>query len=192
MDKIKLKKKWMIAIISIVLLAANQMLYLTVVQFKCTDKIDSGRDLNLYEKLSAYQTHTNLWLFGWVIEPNTAELCFCKQFHIKQPIHLYNLPKEDSYLKSVRANYTKPVRLAWKSYSSKASIYLNGSTVTKHYDEEGGYEYYEYSIPADYSPGIIQIKGITISETVLDYLEQKGWLCVFNTIRIDQETNRGK
>ena len=178
------KMKWMIAIIAIILLAANQILYLTIVQFKCTDKINSGRELNLYEKLSAYQTHTNVWLFGWMVEPNTAELCSCKQFHIKHPIHLFNLPKEDSYLKSVKANYTRPVRLAWKSYSSKASIYLNGSTVTKCYDEDGQYEYFAYSIPADYSPGIIQIKGLALSETVFDYLEQKGWLCVFTDQRL--------
>jgi hypothetical protein len=170
--------------IVVLLLLVNQIIFLTKVQYKCTEKINEGKDLNVYELLSAYQTHTNLWLFGWVIEPNTAELCFCKQFHIKQPIHLYNLPKEDSYLKSVRANYTKPVRLAWKTYSSKASIYLNGSTVTKRYDEDGQYEYFEYSIPADYSPGIIQIKGIALSETVFDYLEQKGWLCVFTDQRL--------
>lgn len=183
MDSTKLKK-WMIAVIAIILFAANQMLYLTVVQFKCSDKINNGLDLNLYEKFSAYQTHTNLWLFGWMVEPNTAELCFCKQFHIKHPIHMFSLPKEDSYLKSVKSNYIRPVRLAWKSYNSKASIYLNGSTVTKRYDEEGQYDYYEYSIPADYSPGIIQIKGIALSETVFDYLEQKGWLSVFTDQRL--------
>ena len=43
---------------------------------------------------------------------------------------------------------------------------------------------FEYSIPADYSPGIIQIKGIALSETVFDYLEQKGWLCVFTDHRL--------
>ncbi len=171
--------------IVVLLLLVNQIIFLTKVQYKCTEKINEGKDLNVYELLSAYQTHTNLWLFGWIVEPNTAELCFCKQFHIKHPIHLFHFPKEDSYLKSVKANYTKPVRLAWKSYSSKVSIYLNGSTVTKRHDEDGKYECYEYSIPADYSPGIIQIKGITMSETVFDYLEQKGWLCVFTDQRLE-------
>ena len=193
------KKKWMISLIAIILLAANQILYLAVIQFKCTDKINSGHDLNLYEKLSAYQTHTNFWLFGWVIEPNTAQLCFCKQFHIRNPFFSFDLPEDDAYLKSVKENYTKPVRLAWKSYNSKASIYLNGSTL---YEEtttdrsfgddnlEIEWKAFWYSIPADYKPGIIKINGITISETVFDYLEKKGWLIVFTHTRMDDHSTQ--
>lgn len=191
-------KTLIIAAAAIILLAANQLLYLAVVQFKCTDKINAGRELNLYEKLSAYQTHTNLWLFGWIVEPNTAQLCFCKQFHIKDPFFTYDLPKDDAYLKSVKENYTGPVRLAWKSYTSKASIYLNGSTLyemtttDRSITDDLEYEWkaFWYSIPADYSPGIIKINGITISETVFDYLEQEGWLLVFTHTRMDDHSTQ--
>lgn len=196
----KTKRRILICAISLVLIfVANQILYLTVVQFKCTDKINSGRDLNLYEKLSAYQTHTNFWLFGWVVERNTAQLCFCKQFHIRKPLISFDLPEDDAYLKSVKENYTKPVRLAWRSYNSKISIYLNGSTLYEvtTTDRSFGDDNLEiewkafwYSIPADYKPGIIKISGITLSETVFDYLEQKGWLIVFTLDRIDKESVR--
>lgn len=38
---------------------------------------------------------------------------------------------------------------------------------------------YLYEVPLDYKPGIIEINGIKISETVFDYLENKKILSVF-------------
>ena len=43
-----------------------------------------------------------------------------------------------------------------------------------------------YEIPLDYKPGLISIHRITISETVFDYLENKGLLSVF-TISVFQK-----
>lgn len=57
------------------LLGINQVIYLTKVQYICTNKIAKGDELNLYETLSALQTHSMLWLLGWIVEPNTAQIC---------------------------------------------------------------------------------------------------------------------
>jgi len=62
------------------------------------------------------------------------------------------------------------IRLTWSSYSTRASIYLNGSYISRRIDDEGDFFWYE--IPLDYKPGIINIYGITLSETVFDYLEK--------------------
>ena len=53
--------------------SVNQVIYLSKVQYTCHDKIQRGEDLNTYEILSAYQTHTNLWLFGWLFSANTGK-----------------------------------------------------------------------------------------------------------------------
>ena len=164
-----------------VLLILNQILYLTKVQYICTDKINNNQELNYYEKVSALQTHSMLWLIGWIVEPNTAQMCFCKQFHISNPIWLFNIP-EDYVVKQAKLKNTK-VRLTWKSYTSKASIYLNGSYIEPY--EQDGYKGYLYEIHSDYKPGIINICGINISETVFDYLENKNILASYIYMRIN-------
>lgn len=73
-----MKKKILIcSILFLALLGINQVIYLTKVQYICTNKIAKGDELNLYETLSALQTHSMLWLLGWIVEPNTAQIV-CK------------------------------------------------------------------------------------------------------------------
>lgn len=186
----KRRTKIILGILGVItLLAINQIYYLCSLQFKCTEKINNGEDLTRYEIFSAMQTHTNFWLFGWVIEPNTALSCFQKQFNMRNPILMPSLPEDEQVLKAKAEAYKHPgkkVRMAWKSYNTKASIYFNGSYVIFHKAED----YYdancfEYEIPLDYKPGVIKINGITLCETVFDYLENIGKLKVFTIRRVD-------
>lgn len=150
------------------LLGINQVLYLTKVQYVCTSKIDKGEELNLYETLSALETHSMLWLLGWIVEPNTAQICFAKQFHLKNLHWLFPIP-QDSKTKDVKKRLLKgemkSVRLAWKSYNSKASILLNGSTMS--ITRIKGATFFSYHIPSDYKVGVVKIAGIKLSETFL-------------------------
>ena len=166
------KNNYKTLITIIIILIVNQCYYLLSLQFKCTDKINQGKELNIYEIASALQTHTNLWLIGWIIEPMTASMCFCKQFHITNPLIQFDIP-EDSVVRKAKNKLSKEnrVRLVWNNYSTKASICLNGSYISNYQDETG--YYYMYEINNDYKPGIINIAGIRISETVFDYLENK-------------------
>lgn len=51
-----MKKKIIIGLLSVVvLLLVNQILYFAKVQYICDEKIKSGKDLNLYETVSALQ-----------------------------------------------------------------------------------------------------------------------------------------
>ena len=81
-------KKYLIRclIVIVLVLLCNQLYYLAKLQFVCSDKISNGKDLNLYETLSALQTHTAFWMFGWVESAPTAISCFEKQFHTRLPI----------------------------------------------------------------------------------------------------------
>lgn len=166
------------------LLGINQVLYLTKLQYVCTSKIDKGEELNLYETLSALQTHSMLWLLGWIVEPNTAQICFAKQFHLKNPHWLFPIP-QDSKTKDAKKRLLKgemkSVRLAWKSYNSKASILLNGSTMSITRNKSA--TFFSYHIPSDYKVGVVKIAGIKLSETVFDYLENKGILSKYTYIR---------
>lgn len=159
-------------LIALLLLTVNQIFYLCSVQFTCTDKINRGQDLNNYKILSAYQTHTALWLFGWIFEPSTACACFKKQFHLYNFFYTPEIPEDDMVRKAkvkLLKGQTDRIRLTWSEYSTRASIYLNGSYISRVTDEEGDFFWYE--IPLDYKPGIINIHGVTLSETVFDYLE---------------------
>lgn len=184
-----MKKKILIySLLFLSLLGINQVLYLTKVQYVCTSKIDEGEELNLYETLSALQTHSMLWLLGWIVEPNTAQICFAKQFHLKNPHWLFPIP-QDSKTKDVKKRLLKgemkSVRLAWKSYNSKASILLNGSTMS--ITRIKGATFFSYHIPSDYKAGVVKIAGIKFSETVFDYLENKGILSKYTYIRNEKK-----
>ena len=173
-----------------ILLTINQVIYLAKVQFVCTEKIERGEDLNLYETLSAYQTHTALWMIGGFFYPNTAYLCFCKQFHItyhcwpseiKDNAQTIAAKKELDRLYKVDSKHDHEIRLVWKDYKDDTSLLLNGSYMgktifeTKSLSGIKGNEMwaYEYKIDSDYKPGIIKVGPITLSETVFDYLENK-------------------
>lgn len=172
-----MKKIKLTLIITLLLLICNQLYYLSSLQFKCTDKINAGEDLNLYEIASIYQTHTNLWLLGWIVSPQTAYGCFIKQFKINNSLYTPTIP-EDAVVKQAKqkllSQKTDKVKLTWKHYTSNASIYLNGSYLYMYNDD--GIDLFLYEIPLDYKPGIISINGIKISETAFDYLENKGIL----------------
>lgn len=194
-----MKKKIIVFILLIVsLLGVNQIYYLNTLQFKCTEKIESGLDLNLYEKFSALQTHANLGLFGWIVEPNVARMCLIKQFHINPNSLTGNimacvkLPEDDDVIKQAKqkliSKECNKVRLAWKYYNSKASILYNGSTLSI-YNSECGPVFW-YDIYVDYKPGIIKINNITLSETVFDYLENKNILSVYKTEKVQKFTDQ--
>ena len=164
------------------------LIYLYKVQFTCEEKIKNSKNLNLYETFCALQTHTSLWLFGWIIEPSTAYECFNKQFHIYNPI--YNplrVPEDDVVIeakKQLLNGTKKKVHLTWNKYTTRASIFLNGSDISLFADETGNY--FLYTIPCDYKPGIIKIHNIIISETVFDYLENKGLLSAFTRYKLQK------
>ncbi len=184
-----MKKKIIIGLLSVVvLLLVNQILYFAKVQYICDEKINSGKDLNLYETVSALQAHCALWMFGWIIEPNTARACFDKQFFIYDPIIMPSLPKDDDVIRNAKrkllSNKASKVRLTWKSYTSPCSMYFNGSTISIFEDE--GKKVFLYEVPLDYKPGMINICGIKLSETVFDYLENKGLLAVYTSHRIQK------
>ena len=59
--------------------------------------------------------------------------------------------------------------------------YFNGSTVSISEDE--GKKVFLYEVPLDYKPGMVNICGVKLSETVFDYLENKGLLAVYTSHR---------
>ena len=188
------KRIILISLLSIIgLYILNQILYLAYMQQVCHEKITTGKDLNWYETASAMQMHTNLWLVGWLVEPNTAEICFCKQFHIEKPLHLFPYVLEDEVVikakQSLKTNGAKK-RLGWKTCNTRAPILLNGATLQRIdiISEDGTRKtLWKYSVPCDFAPGIFKVGFIPISEGTLDYLEKKGYLINFIDVRYQED-----
>ena len=185
-------------ILIITLIFINGCYFVFHGQFKATDKVNSGKDLNTYEIFSTYTMHTACWLFGWIVEPTTAKLAFCSQFHLN-PEYSHQAVPTNEQIENIKQELTTgylqnniPIdtkrRLAFKSYTDKASILLNGayiqlSDIFKEDDVYTDSYFYQrvwkYTIPVDYKPGIVTIANIQISETLFDYLETKGILKPF-------------
>lgn len=184
-----MKKLRKCILLLVLVLIINQVAFLVKVQFICNQKITEGKDLNLYELVSAYQTHTNFWLFGWIVSPNTAQLCFYKQFFVVDPFWLFPI-EEDSCIKKAKhkiKNGADSVRLTWKAYDNSTSLYLNGAYLTTTYvgNTTEGVKTYKYIIPSDYKPGIIKVGPVILCETIFDYLENKHIISNYTYHRLD-------
>ena len=110
-------------ILMLILFFGNILVYLAHTQFKCTDKIKNNQDLNIYEIFSALQCHACFWMFGWVVDPNTAQLCFLKQFYLNDNYKFFNFDiPEDERLKKFKEEAKRtgrPVRMSWPKYTSR-------------------------------------------------------------------------
>lgn len=161
-------------------------------QFIATEKVQSDKELNLYETISTYTMHTACWMFGWIFAPTTAHLAFCSQFGITpENLSLNTLrnPELNKIQKYLLDNkiINKPYRITFKSYTDDASMYLNGATITlidyisQDFGNTEPFIRGKFQVNAyyDYKPGIITFKNIKISETLFDYLENKNILHPF-------------
>lgn len=182
------KKKILVACMAIVAaLFVNGTYFVFFHQKKSWEKLQHGQELNDYEVFSAYTMHTACWLFGWAVEPSTAEICFCKQFHLPYP-HMARFPKDDEHLAEIRKDI-KPGEsryLAWKlekgRYISRASILLNGATMTC-ISKEDGKEVYRFDNPADFAKCYVTVAGVPFCEGLFDYLENIGILSLEKDVR---------
>ena len=178
--------------VMIAALFINGTYFVFFYQKKSWEKLQHDQELSAYEVFSAYTMHTACWLFGWAVEPSTAEICFCKQFHLPYP-HFARFPKDDEHLAEVREEL-KPGQsryLAWKlergKYISRASILLNGATMTC-ISKEDGVSVYRYDNPVDYGKCYVTIAGVPFCEGLFDYLENKGILSLDRDVRYVEYT----
>lgn len=204
----KFLKKITIALaIVFVIVFANGCYFVFNGQFKATEKINAGKDLNVYETFSAYTMHTAAWLFTWPFYPETAYAIMCSQFHIT-PKDKYLRNSEDPFIANsyidnlkrtmkvgdrrriVTNNYTNDTGKSNLSlfnkngvrYKSDIETLLNGGYLVyaSYFPEVKDYEpahaYWEYEAVIDYKPGIVTVGCFRMSETVFDYLENKGIL----------------
>lgn len=177
-------------------LFANGTYFVFFHQKKSWEKLQLNEELSSYEVFSAYTMHTACWLFGWMVEPSTAEICFCKQFHLPYP-HIARFPKDDSHLRDLRVDL-KPGQsryLAWKlekgKYISRASILLNGATVTC-MSKDKDRTVYRYDNPVDYGKCYVTIAGVPFCEGLFDYLENVGVLSLDKDVRYVEYTDGKK
>lgn len=182
-----MKKAFYLLLALVAILFINGCYFVFDGQFKATDKVNNGQDLSTYETFSAYTMHTACWMFGWVVEPTTAKLAFCSQFHIvpKRDYRLSDSMPTNDKIRKIKRQMTlgDRRRLAFKAYTDDASLLLNGSTlVYAEHNSEANRITWRYEIPMDYKPGIVTIAGFKISETLFDYLERKHILQTFDYI----------
>ncbi len=148
---------------------------------KATEKVLAGKGMNAYETISAWTMNVGTWMLTWPVSPETAKMTFCKTFHL--PLNYLRFPKcweEDETVRNcikALAYEGQRKQITYKNYyiNPRVSVALNGAWVEceKKTDD---FVTVRYIIPTDYHPGIPEIKGIKISETLLDYLENRGIL----------------
>lgn len=185
-------------LVIVAIVFANGCYFVFCHQDKSMQKIQQGKDLNLYECCSVYTMHMALWMFGWPLSPEAARECFLLHFpHEDDDVIRFRASKgfmkSPKLQKAVKYLSDKPagtsIHVAWKAskdyalYSSehRAAIAVNACDVIKEDVDKttGDYEirircvmvYPKYS-RTEFNLGKF---SIWIQEGLFRYLEERGW-----------------
>lgn len=187
------KKIIVVCIVFVAALFVNGTYFVFFHQKYSWKKLQEGQNLNAYEVFSAYTMHTACWMFGWLVDPSTAEICFCKQFHLPYP-HIASFPKDDEHLAEIR-KALKPGQsryLTWKlengKFISRSSILLDGATITC-ITKDNGNEVYRFDNPVDFAKCNVTVAGVPFCEGLFDYLENIGILSLKKDVRYIEYTD---
>ena len=82
------KRIFTILVTLFLILCGNCIYYVFYGQSKSMNKLEKGRELNLYEYASIYSIHTAAWMFGWILSPEAADQCFLMAFSKPSSIHI--------------------------------------------------------------------------------------------------------
>lgn len=190
-------KRILIVLLSIfVIVFVNGCYFVFWGQHKAMSKIQSGKELNLYECSSVYTMHMALWMFGWPLSPEAAKECFMLHFHNEDTVKFRatrgGIYKSDKIMKAVAKLGNRPIGssiyVAWngkkdyalRSPEHRAAIALNPCYVTKvendHYEISARLVYPKYSK----TPFDLRLFTITLHEGLFRYLQDRGWLSIYN------------
>jgi hypothetical protein len=79
------------------------------------EKLEQGKDLNLYECCSIYSIHTAAWLTSWILCPEAADQCFLMAFSKEGSTHI----RKSNFMKS------KYIRTLAASNQNKETFVIN-------------------------------------------------------------------
>lgn len=190
----------------------NGCYYVFCGQEKSMNKLQQGKELNLYECCSIYSMHMATWLFGWTFAPEAAKECFMLHLpHTNGKIIDFRITKGIRASKKIESAINslsdKPVgasvNVAWngneayarKSIEHNAAIALNPCKITKTDKSQclgdSNPELHNLEITApliypEYSRTQFNLGKVTIviHEGLFRYLQDKGWLTRY-TVRYE-------
>ena len=194
-----LKKVLFGFLILIGLVFANGCYYVFHGQFKSVEKLNAGKELNLYECCSIYTMHMAVWMFGWPVSPVAAHECLTLHYTFnKDTVVDWNFnrrlqvlsPKVIHNIKSLTDKPVGDIRyIVWygdKDYalSSKeheAAIAINPCTVTKAALMDDGTPLYLIHSSMQYpkeSRTSFNLGKFTLvlNEGLFRHLQDRGWL----------------
>jgi len=177
----------------------NGIYYVFCGQFKSVERLNSGRQLNLYECASIYTMHIATWALGWPMSPTCAMQCASLHIpHKADTVIVWNRSRRLSILSpnvisTIKYLQDKPIgassKLAWNgniAYSKSspehiAAIAINPCVITKSSTMQDGSALYLIHSSMQYpkyskTKFDIGITTIIIHEGLFRYLQDMGWL----------------
>jgi len=166
---------------------ANGCHYVFKGQFKSVEKLKAGKELSLYECCSVYTMHMAVWMFGWPLAPEAAKEAFLLHFPHRKEVSLSgNSVFKSKKFKDLPYGRTK---ISWdlsdfNSSERRYALALNGkNTEVFVYEDTSAGEGFvddgdlmECRLTVEYTDVKVDIAGITIHESLFNYLQKKGWL----------------
>lgn len=180
--------KIIIALIAtvIVILFINGCFYVFFGQQKSEKKLNSGKELNLYECCSIYSMHTAIWMFGWTLSPEAAEQAFLMIFPAKPRYR-----RNDFFLKSKPIYTTKDQSKRIINYEPsdftgperRYALALDGGTFYNYNANQ------EFIVSAEYGSRTDTFNigpfPVSIHYRLLKYIQEKGWVHKYTMTYVD-------
>ena len=171
---------------------ANGIYYLFWGQFKSTERLKQGKELNLYEMCSVYSMHVGMSIVGWIHSPEATKQVISMTFPWNRGKTIYK--ETDFFLRypaissRYRTQYSRR-RIAFHdaSYSLSNPDHRLALAVNPGYlwrDDQKVYLEAPIHYPVCYNThiGITDNFQIVLDECLFNYLEEKHWLHPYTLI----------
>ena len=175
----KMKKIIKCAIAVTLLLCANLVYYVFAGQERSAEKLAQGKDLSLYECVSAYQMHTAIWLFGWIIAPEAAMEARLMHVEHKRPVVIYS-----SFPSLAKPELWKNGVYDLKDPQFQYAAALNGKDLSIEKNEA----YTKCELTVEYTDNVQRVGGIPVHTCLFRHLQDIGWLFPYKIVYIDVKT----
>ena len=171
---------------------ANGIYYLFWGQFKSTERLKQGKELNLYEMCCVYSMHVGMSIVGWIHSPEATKQVISMTFPWNRGKTIYK--ETDFFLRYpvIRSRYRTQYsrrRIAFhdSSYSLTDPDHRLALAVNPGYlwrDDDKVYLEVPVHYPICYNThiGITDNFQVILDECLFNYLEEKHWLHPYTLI----------
>lgn len=165
-------KKILFVILAVIaVIVINGVYYVFAGQGRSMRKLESGKELNLYECCSIYTMHMAVWMFGWPLAPEAAHEAFLLHFpHKKDVVRNIDMYAANGFSKEIQVKGVDYANMKWADM--RVPLALNSPDT--YFEVTDSYSM--CVVPVAYTDAVHRIGRIPVNTSLFVYLQKRGLL----------------